>query len=488
MLQQALIIARKDLFLRFTNRSQLLFMLAVPLAISSIIALVFGNLGGTGGGLALRDVPLGNVNRDGQNYGLSLRDIPLGIVNLDSGAQQQGQPINHGARLVQLLTGSEAGGLAGATNAACPLAADVPANTGSALDELFDARALDDVAAGRALVERGELAALIIVPADFSARLNPRIGPGTATLYPEAPAAIEVYSDVTRPLESLVARSVAQGYGERQLTGNIALGAAINTLIAQQPLAALRFEGSADDEAIAAALACGFSDLAVGVQLVARGIEPGAGPDADEAEPVQVSTYILRLIGTAQATFFALMVAQSGVLSVIQERQTGTLQRVLTTPTTRSSFLAGKLLGIFITVLVQLLLLMCALSLVASLLEGRPLLIWGANLPALFAILLPLSLAVSGIGVLLIAFVQRPEQVGPVGSIINILLAMLGGGFGFSVPEPIARTSLVFWAIDAMAKLGVGNLDVALNALVLALQGALLFGIGLWLFRRRVEV
>ena len=465
MLQRALIIARKDLYLRFTNRNQLLLMLAVPLALSSIIALVFGNLGGP-------------------DDNLVMRDIPLGIVNLDAGTQQQGREVNYGEGLVQLLTGSEAGGL----TVACPLAADAPANAGSVLNELFDASALDDVAAGRALVEGGELAALIIVPTDFSARLNPRIAPGTATLFPEAPAAIEVYSDAARPLESLVARSVAQGYGERLLTGNIALGAAINTLIVQQPLAALRLAGSADDESIAAALACGFSDLAVGVQLVARGVEPGAGPDADAAQTVQVSTYILRLIGTAQATFFALFVAQFGVLSVLQERQAGTLQRILTTPTSRGSFLAGKLLGTFITALVQLLLLMCALSLVASLLEGRPLLIWGANLPALFAILLPLSLAVSGLGVLLIAFVQRPEQVGPVGSIINILLAMLGGAFGFSVPEPIARVSLVYWATDAMAKLGAGNLDVALNALALALQGALLFGVGLWLFRRRVEV
>ena len=280
MLQRALIIARKDLFLRFTNRNQLLLMVAVPLALSSIIALVFGNLGGP-------------------DDNLVMRDIPLGIVNLDAGTQQQGREVNYGEGLVQLLTGSEAGGLANA----CPLAADAPANAGSALNELFDARALDDVAAGRALVEGGELAALIIVPTDFSARLNPRIAPGTATLYPEAPAAIEVYSDAARPLESLVARSVVQGYGERLLTGNIALGAAINTLIVQQPLAALRLAGSADDEAIAAALACGFSDLAVGVQLVARGIEPGAGPDADAAQPVQVSTYILRLIGTAQATF-----------------------------------------------------------------------------------------------------------------------------------------------------------------------------------------
>ena len=131
MLQRALIIARKDLYLRFTNRNQLLLMVAVPLALSSIIALVFGNLGGP-------------------DDNLVMRDIPLGIVNLDAGTQQQGREVNYGEGLVQLLTRSEPVGLTDA----CPLAAAVPASAGSALDELFDARALDDVAAGRALVER----------------------------------------------------------------------------------------------------------------------------------------------------------------------------------------------------------------------------------------------------------------------------------------------------------------------------------------------
>ena len=209
---------------------------------------------------------------------------------------------------------------------------------------------------------------------------------------------------------------------------------------------------------------------------------------ADDSEPLRLATRILAQIGAAQATFFALFAAQFGVLSVIEERRAGTLGRILTTVTTRATFLAGKLLGTLLTALLQLLLLMLALSLVASLLEGRPLLIWGTNLPALLAILLPLSLAVAGLGTLLVAFVQRPEQLGPLGAIINVVLAMLGGAFGFSVPEPFAWLSLIHWGTSAMARLSAGSADIGLNVLVLTAQGVALFAIGLWFFRRRVEV
>lgn len=464
MLTPALLIARKDLYLRFTNRASLLFLLALPLGLSLIITLVFGDLDETGSSSILRDVP-------------------LGIVNLDAGTEVQGRAINHGDGLQQLLAGAtlQDGPAPGA--ASCPLATAAEAGAPAfGLDELFTVRALQDVAAGRALVEQGELAALVIVPADFSARLSPQIGPGISELYAESPAAIEVFSDSGRPLEGLVVRSVVQGYGERLLAANVALGAAVNALIAQEPLTALRLAAAADDEAVAGALGCAFSELAAGARADLRQL--GAEDDA----PLKQATRVLAFIGTAQATFFALFAAQFGVLSVIEERQAGTLQRILTTPVTRGSFLVGKLLGTWVTALVQLLLLLLALSLFASLIEGRLFFVWSFDLAAMFAILLPLSLAVAGLGVLLVALVQRPEQVGALGALVNIVLAMSGGAFGFNVPEPFSWLSPVYWGVDGLTRLGFGDASVGLHALVLALQGVALFGIGLWLFRRRVEV
>ncbi|MCE2489397.1 MAG: ABC transporter permease [Anaerolineae bacterium] len=463
MAAAAILIARKDLYLRFSNRASLLFLLALPLGLSLIITLVFGNLG--------EDGPA------------SLRDIPLAIANLDEGTTQQGQAINFGDGLLQLLGGADLAGGAGAGAAACTFAAAaVSGEPALTLNELFAMQEVQDVAAGRNMVDSGELAALVVIPADFSAGLSPQIGLGADTLYPQAPAPIEVYSDGARALESQLVSAVVTSYSERLLAGNIALGSAINALIAQEPLSALRLAAAGEDEAIAGALACGFADLAGGAVTRLQ----QAGP-ADEHD-LRQSTRVLAFVGMAQATFFALFAAQFGVLGVIEERQAGTLQRILTTATTRSAFLAGKLLGTWVTALFQLLLLLVALSLFASLIEGRLFFLWSASLPALFAILLPLSLAVAGLGVVLVAFVQRSEQIGAIGALVNIVLAMLGGAYGFTVPEPWSWLSLVHWGVDGMARLGNGDTDVGLNALVLSLQGLALFGIGLWFFRRRVEV
>ena len=214
MLSAAILIARKDLYLRFTNRASLLFLLALPLGLSLIITLVFGDLGG--GGPA------------------TPRDIPLGIVNLDEGTEQQGRSINYGAGLLQLIGAADPDAVAAAGAAACPYAsAGSAVEPDFAFNELFSLQEIQDVAAGRDLVNSGDLAALVIVPPDFSARLSPQIGPGIEDLYSGAPAPVEVYSDGSRPLEGQVAGGVVAAWSERLLAGNIALGAAVNALIGQ---------------------------------------------------------------------------------------------------------------------------------------------------------------------------------------------------------------------------------------------------------------
>jgi hypothetical protein len=96
----------------------------------------------------------------------------------------------------------------------------------------------------------------------------------------------------------------------------------------------------------------------------------------------------------AQAAFFALFNGQFGVLGIIEERKTGTLQRMVTSPTPRAAILAGNLLGTFVTVVFQISLLLLSLTLIASLIEGELALIFGSNLLAIAALVLVLSLTV----------------------------------------------------------------------------------------------
>jgi ABC-2 type transport system permease protein len=206
------------------------------------------------------------------------------------------------------------------------------------------------------------------------------------------------------------------------------------------------------------------------------------------AEERNQSTYILVSVGSSQAMFFALFTAQFGVLSMYQERRTWTLQRMLISPTPKASILGGKLIGVFASVTFQLLILFFALTIVGSILEGELALIWGGNFPATFTMMLAAAFAVSGLGMLLAGIVKSPEQGQIFATGINMTLAVLGGAFGFNLPESISKLSLIYWGREAFETLATGSTDVGLNIIILVAQGAIMFVIGLVLFNRRFEV
>jgi ABC-type transport system involved in multi-copper enzyme maturation permease subunit len=67
-------------------------------------------------------------------------------------------------------------------------------------------------------------------------------------------------------------------------------------------------------------------------------------------------------------------------------------------------------------------------------------------------------------------------------------LGILGGAFGFQLPRSVAQFSLIYWARNAFDLLASGRGDIWLNILVLFVEGALMFGIGLFFFNRKFDV
>jgi len=208
----------------------------------------------------------------------------------------------------------------------------------------------------------------------------------------------------------------------------------------------------------------------------------------DDTDDLSVTSQILLTIGAAQAVFFALFTAQFGVISIVEERRLGTLQRLIVSPTPRNYILIGKLTGTFFTVLFQIAMLMIALMFIASLLEGALVLIWGTNIIGIVGVVIAVSLSVCGLGILMAGLAKTPEQVGAVGSILNILLAIAGGAFGVALPSPIRETSMIYWGVDALDKLAAGNTDILLNLVVLVVEAGVLFLIGSWIFSRRLDI
>jgi ABC-2 type transport system permease protein len=327
-------------------------------------------------------------------------------------------------------------------------------------------------AVARAAVDRGLLTAVVIVPEGFSDRLTALTGDIGSSPAIEVP----IYGNRGRELAVGIVRNIVDGIISQFVSGNIAIRATFEELSVSRP-EALTSAGNLD---FASLFACAFLPGNDIVRLESRPIQAAAEPSPLAG--------ILVAVGSAQAMFFALFTGQFGVLSIHQERTDGTLQRMLVSPTPRWAILGGKLVGVFLSVLVQLVVLVVALTAVGSLIEGRILFIWGTDVFRLALVVLSVSLAVSGLGMLLAGLVKGIEQANVIASVLNIGLGVLGGAFGFELPRSVSAVSIIYWGRDAFDVLATGRGDVMLNVLVLSGSGLVMFVLGLALFNRRLEL
>lgn len=448
-MRKILTIAWKDLYTTYTDRNLVLIMLAAPLAIATIIGLAFGNL-------ASGDVPI--------------KDIPVAIVNLDKGTGT----VNYGNVFVSALIPPTDAQTGSVQTADCGQSASDNAATENSSNVLFDlteASQVDDVAAAKAGVENGTYTAAIIIPEDFSAKISYGFND------PVEPSQVEVYANGGRAIGASIIRSIVESIGNQIATGSITAAATLETIGQQFGFATLG--QVATNAAFAANIGCAFvpsfNTLSINQQTVAGQSSNGAAA-------------ILVLFGSAQAMFFMLFTGQQGVASIFEERQQWTLQRLIVSPTPRLYVLLGKLTGTYINCVVQLVFLLAALTVVGSVMTQQIVFIWGNNLPLMAIVILASAGAATGIGTLLAGVARTPEQGAIFSQILNIGLALIGGAFGFVPSEVLSRFSLIYWGTDAFRKLAANQTDIGLNVVVLLAHFVILFGIGFWLFNRRLDI
>jgi ABC-2 type transport system permease protein len=241
-MRAALLIAAKDLRQRMRDRSALLVALVLPLALASIF------------GLILHDVGSGRTT------------FHYAVVDLDRGAS------------ARAFTGRVLGPLQ--------------------RQGLLDLRHPDSVAQARRLVDRGTVAAAIVIRAGFSAA----VAGGQS-------ARIGVLGNVDNPISSLVAESIARSYA-----------------------------GTIDGIRIATATAGGSASAA---RLAAAAQRPIAIQDVStRRKELDATTFY----AAGMAVFFLFFTVQLGVSSLLDERRDGTLARMLVAPVRHGSILVGKLL------------------------------------------------------------------------------------------------------------------------------------------------
>jgi ABC-2 type transport system permease protein len=201
--------------------------------------------------------------------------------------------------------------------------------------------------------------------------------------------------------------------------------------------------------------------------------------------PSRLNTFDQNVPGFS-VTFLLLGMLLGVSLGLLDERDWGTLERVRATPTPFWAILVAKLLARFAVGMVQMLLLFTV---------GRA--AFGISLgPEPWALLLPTAgivFAGTALGLVVAGAARSREAVLPLGSILIVTMAAVGGCWWPIDLEPtwMRRAALAFpttWAMEAFNDLMIRRqpLAAALRpTAVLVAYGLAYLGVGLWLFQRR---
>jgi ABC-2 type transport system permease protein len=166
------------------------------------------------------------------------------------------------------------------------------------------------------------------------------------------------------------------------------------------------------------------------------------------------------------------------------ERATGTLRRILTTPTTKATYLLGTLLTAVFWALVQMLLLILFGTFVLKL-------NWGHSPGALALVMLCSALAASAIGVALGAFVKTEGQASGLSVLLGMAMALLGGcWYPLELfPKVVQEATKILptrWAMQGLLDVVLRQQGVSAvlpEAAVLLGFAVLFYGIGILRFR-----
>jgi ABC-2 type transport system permease protein len=279
---------------------------------------------------------------------------------------------------------------------------------------LISFRSEATVAGARSLVNKGTLYAVIVIPAGFSQEVQT-----------DGPASMQVIGNVDSPISTEIARSIAEGYAAE--LNRIRLSVATVAAHSTAPLS------PAQIGAIAARAAAAEAPVAV-------------KDVSSKTKQLDIKTFY----AAGMAVFFLFFTVQFGVTSLLQERNEGTLARLLTAPIPRASILVGKVLTSFLLGMISMTVLIIATSLLFGASWGNPV---GVAILVVAAVL-----SATGITALVASFARDAEQAGNWQTIIAVVLGLLGGTFFPVSQAPGVLSSLTFIAPQAWFLRGLGDL------------------------------
>lgn len=264
-------------------------------------------------------------------------------------------------------------------------------------------------------VAQGDIASAIIIPADFSERIN------TYT-----PTAIEVMVDPAQPeTASIITGIMNQVVGEVTIWGEVQYG--IHSILDESGILAV-----ASPEEQRAIEAQNLGVIMTRINDMRRNPAILVVSEDLQGAKIQggIELFIAYLFAGLTVMFIFFIVAMCST-SILSERETGTLRRLLSAPMPRRTIIAGKTLAFMLLGCVQVVILFG----VANLLLGAPL---GHSPLSLVVITLVVTFTAAAMGMMVAALAKSATQANSISLILAFVLAGLGGALPVS-GEPIGR-------------------------------------------------
>lgn len=323
--------------------------------------------------------------------------------------------------------------------------------------------------AARQMVDDDEVATAIIIPAGFTDSIIPPTEMGM-TIY-VGPKLIEMYANPSRPTSAGIIKSIVDEFMSRVDESTVSGQTAIQQLLTsgRVPPEQAQVAGTELNQR----LTNSQQDEPLAIKL-----------NTTTADGEEIKFDVLAYLAPGMALMFLMFTVSYGGRSILAEKSQGTLPRLLVSPTNATQILGGKVFGIFLTGVAQMLILIGGTSLMFQLKWGDALGVVVLVFAAVFG--------ATGWGMLITALARTPAQVGSVGSATMLIFGILGGSFIQldnmpATVQTLSRITPNSWALDGFTTLALGgtlaNLSTPITALLT--MGGVLFVISVLLFGKK---
>ena len=344
---------------------------------------------------------------------------------------------------------------------------------GQALVDLFQSADLADLVSpalvtdpvtARAQIDANGAVAAVIVPVGFTDSIIPpnNQAPSTDVLQ------IEIYKNPLSPVSAGVIQSIVEEFASRVETGRVGGQVVVTQMLA----AGLISPGQVS--AIAAEMG----------QRQAVNSPPTIVLQAAQSGQAEKPFNVMAYMAPGMALMFLMFTTSNGGRSILAEQAQGTLPRLLVSPTNSAQVLIGKIFGVYVTGVIQMLILIVACSLLFGIQWGNPL--------GMLVLVLVAVFAATGWGMLITSMARTPGQVSSIGTAVMLTFGILSGTFIQASVMPVwfqwaSKITPNAWGLDGFTILGMGGslADLGKPLLGLAVMGAALFTVSILAFSRR---